>query len=314
MTLLKHPIKVVARRTGLTAHVIRIWEKRYGAVTPQRTDTNRRLYTDAQIERLALLRQATAAGHNISQASSLGDDDLRRLISGRNGPGESSAPVKAGSREKPEDFLDLGIRQIGDLDSSKFEATLARAAVRLGSNRFLNELVVPLTQRIGDLWETGRIKIAHEHFASSIIRSFLASHYRPFATPETAPLLVVATPTGQLHELGAVLVCAAATNQGWRVTYFGSSMPAVELAGAALQNKARAVALSIVYPQDDPLLAQELRNLRRCLPGEIALLVGGRAAPAYDATLREIGARRIDDLKELTDALQRLRQPSPSPS
>ena len=314
MSQLKHPIKIVAQRTGLTAHVIRIWEKRYGAVTPLRTDTNRRLYSEAEIDRLSLLRQATAAGHNISQAAELDDADLRRLLSGGTTTADASAQAKSHGREKGGDYLNQSLRQIGDLDGASFEATLARAAVQLGSNRFLHELVVPLTQRIGDLWEAGHIKIAHEHFASSIIRSFLAANYRPFATPETAPLLVVATPPGQLHELGAVMVCAAATNQGWRVTYLGSSMPPVELAGAAMQSKARAVALSLVYPQDDPLLAQELRNLRRCLPSEISLLVGGRSAVAYSAALREIGAWQIDDLKNLTEALQRLRQPVQSPS
>ena len=75
---------------------------------------------------------------------------------------------------------------------------------------------------------------------------------------ENAPVLVVATPSGQLHELGALLVGAAAANLGWHVTYLGASLPAAEIAGAALQNRARAVALSLVYPEDDPTLEDEL--------------------------------------------------------
>ena len=311
MTQFKHPIKIVARQTGLTPHVIRIWEKRYRAVTPERTGTNRRLYTNAEIERLILLRQATNAGHTIGQAAMLKDEDLRQLIGGQSERGATTKPMEMRAAEVPGEFLEASLQKIRELDGN-LESTLARAAIKLGSNRFLHELVVPLTQRLGQLWETGEIKIAHEHFASAIIRNFLASHYRAYATPETAPLIVVATPVGQLHELGAVLVCAAATNLGWRVVYLGASMPGIELAGAAMQNNARAVALSIVYPHDDPLLATELRNLRRLLPGQIDLLVGGRASTAYDPVLLEIGARRINALHELAEALQALRTPKVS--
>src|SRR3954453_16918076 len=86
--------------------------------------------------------------------------------------------------------------------------------------------------------------------------------------------LVVATPNGQLHELGALLASAAASNLGWLVTYLGASLPAAEIAGAARQNQARAVALSLVYPEDDQKLEGELFRLRESLPAEVTLLVG----------------------------------------
>ena len=82
-------------------------------------------------------------------------------------------------------------------------------------------------------------------------------------------MLVVATPAGQIHELGALLVGAAAANLGWHVTYLGASLPAAEIAGAARQNRARAVALSLVYPEDDPRLEGELTRLRESLPPEV---------------------------------------------
>ena len=105
-------------------------------------------------------------------------------------------------------------------------------------------MVAPLAQSIGDLWRDGTITAAHEHFASAVIRIFLGHSAKPFAGTEGAPVLVVATPAGQVHELGALLVCAAAANIGWQVTYLGSSLPAEEIAGAARQNRARAVRFS----------------------------------------------------------------------
>ena len=78
-----HPIEVVAKRTGLTAHTIRAWEKRYGAVVPQRTPTNRRLYTSENIDRLLLLRRATILGRSIGQLGQLLPESVAILVGGR---------------------------------------------------------------------------------------------------------------------------------------------------------------------------------------------------------------------------------------
>jgi methanogenic corrinoid protein MtbC1 len=108
----------------------------------------------------------------------------------------------------------------------------------------LEKVIGVLAQRVGDLWRAGEILAAHEHFASAAIRGFLGRNARPFAPGSNLPTLVVGTPSGQLHELGAVMVAAGANDLGWRVVYLGPSLPAGELAAAAAQNQARAVALS----------------------------------------------------------------------
>jgi methanogenic corrinoid protein MtbC1 len=168
--------------------------------------------------------------------------------------------------------------------------------------------MVPLIQEIGDRWQLGTLKVAHEHIATAVIRTFLGNFARSYALPSSAPGLIVTTPSGQLHELGAILVAAAANNQGWRVTYLGPSLPAEEIAGAVLQDAARAVALSIVYPEDDPHLQSELRKLRKLLPADTALLVGGRVAHCYHDCLREIGAIELPDIQDLHASLERLRK------
>ena len=76
----RHPIKVVARRTGLTPDVLRVWEKRYRAVSPTRLDTGRRLYSDADVERLLLLRRATLAGRRIGQVAKMPNAELEPLV------------------------------------------------------------------------------------------------------------------------------------------------------------------------------------------------------------------------------------------
>jgi len=304
-----HAIKAVARRTGLTAHVIRIWEKRYGAVRPERTPTNRRLYSEEQIERLCLLHDLTQAGHSIGPVARLPIQKLRELAAEtRNG---APHPLPPAVRSSPGTVIfERCVAAVEALDSPALEAALRDGSAELGAQGLLQRVIAPLAQTIGDLWREGVITAAHEHFASAVIRVFLGYTASSFAGMDGAPALVVGTPTGQLHELGALLVGAAAANLGWRVVYLGASLPAAEIAGVARQNRARAVALSLVYPEDDSRLEGELVRLRELLPPEIPLLVGGRAMPAYRDTLEKIGARRISDLGHFCSSLDDLRKPT----
>lgn len=306
-----HAIKAVVRRTGLTAYVIRIWEKRYGAVTPQRTETNRRLYSDEQVERLSLLRDLTQGGHSIGSVARLPTDRLRALaadlLSARpRVENPAVPPSRAG-------LLETCVAAVESLDARALEQALKQGVIELGAQGLLQRVVAPLVQRIGDLWREGTITAAHEHFASAVIRIFLGHSALPFAGSDSAPVLVVATPTGQIHELGALLAGAVAANLGWRVTYLGASLPAAEIAGAARQNRARAVALSLVYPEDDPRLSGELSRLREFLAPEVPLLIGGRALPGYRDILEEIGAVQLKDLAQLGAALDELRKPAGKP-
>src|SRR5512133_1309735 len=79
MSEANYSIKAVAKLTGLTPHVIRVWEKRYGAVKPHRTDTNRRMYSESDVHRLGMLRHATTAGHSIGNIANLPEDRLAKL-------------------------------------------------------------------------------------------------------------------------------------------------------------------------------------------------------------------------------------------
>lgn len=297
-----HAINAVVRRTGLTAHVIRVWEKRYQAVEPERTATNRRLYSDAQVERLELLRDATKAGQSIGVVAKLPTETLRQMA--------SAAPAAEGTtRSRPavppaaSALFDSALEAVRSLDARALEQALQRADVTLGTHGMLQRVAAPLAQALGSLWRDGSITAAHEHFATVVLRTYLSTAALPFAASGREPVLIVATPPGQFHELGALLVAASAANLGWQVTYLGASLPAPEIAGAALQRRARAVALSLVYPEDDARMEGELVRLRAMLPADTRLIAGGRATPAYRATLEKIGAVQANDLNQLLSLL-----------
>jgi MerR family transcriptional regulator, light-induced transcriptional regulator len=304
----EHSMKSVAQRTGLSPHVIRVWERRYGAVAPRRTPTNRRLYSDDELGRLALLCAATRAGHNIGMIARLPDEQLRTLAgwkldgvgtTGRNGEGDGVHTEGS--------FLPAAVAAVRRMDGKVLESVLRRASLELGTQGLLLKVVGPLTQTMGELWHQGEVTAAQEHFASGLLRGFLANLARPYALSERAPGLWVGTPAGQIHELGAILVASAASGHGWRAAYVGSSLPAVEIAGSAVRLCARAVALSLVYPGDDPALGPELEALRRFLPPEMAIVAGGRAVEGYRATLDRIGAIVARDLADLYRVLDDLR-------
>ena len=300
---------MVTQRTGLSTHVVRIWEKRYGAVKPKRTGTNRRLYSDAEIERLTLLRLATVAGHSIGSIANLSLERLKVLVATAEPSGQTqSAAGKPLSL--PESFQASCLTAVKQMDVRRFEEALQRALIALGHQGLLRQVIAPLAQTIGKLWRNGEVTAAHEHFLSASLKVFLGQMAKQFATPDNAPGIIVATPVGQLHELGALMVNTAAAHLGWRTIYLGTSLPAAEIAGAAAQNRVNAVALSIVYPEDDPSLPQELANLRRFLPEQIKILTGGRAAAAYRATLTRIGAIQTGDLDEFCAQLDALRKPA----
>jgi DNA-binding transcriptional MerR regulator len=196
MSKIQHSINMAARKSGLTPHVIRVWERRYGAVTPSRSGTNRRLYSESEIERLALLRQVVGAGYRIGNIATLGAESLRRLLATAPAKSQDSdAKLPKNDSGATQDFEAKCIEAIEQMDAHGLEDVMTRALIVLGHQGLLRKVIAPLTQSIGELWEQGSITAAHEHFASAFLRSFLSNSSRPFALNEGTSSLIVATPT-----------------------------------------------------------------------------------------------------------------------
>lgn len=307
-------ITFVARQTGLTIHTIRIWEKRYGAVKPIRAENNRRLYTEEDVERLRLLREATLAGHAIGQIARASLPELERLVR------ESGVPLLDARKRRgketdatAEALIEQAIGMVTNFDAQGLPKLLERAAVELGSPAVLQKFMAPFAERVGNLWRAAELTIAHEHFASANMTEFLAGFARPFSPQSTAGHLVLATPPGQYHELGAIIVAAAARSHGWRTTYLGAALPVQEMIGALRNLEPHAIGLSIVFPPDDEQLRRDLRKLRGLLPAHIPLLIGGRSAENYTDVLREMKAILVEKLDDLYPVLDKLRRDRRSP-
>jgi DNA-binding transcriptional MerR regulator/methylmalonyl-CoA mutase cobalamin-binding subunit len=305
----RYPVRAVALRTGLTPHLLRAWERRYGVVTPTRSDGGQRLYSQLDIERLSRLRRLTERGHPIGRIAAFGVDELARLddesaVEATAGPAPDATVVpSAGSAG---DVAAAALRATHHLDAAQLQSILERAAVTLGVPAFLDGVVATVLADIGRGWKERSVSIAQEHLATAVFRRVLGWLLGVYEVDGAAPRLVVATPPGQVHELGALMVAVSAAAEGWAVTYLGPDLPVADLLGAAAQTGARAVAVSVVYVPDDRDVAAALRDTRAGLPAGIPLLLGGAGAPAVGLEREVAGVVVVDSLADFRALLRRL--------
>jgi methanogenic corrinoid protein MtbC1 len=299
-----HPISVVAERTGLTLDVLRVWERRYGVVTPSRDAAGRRVYRDEDIERFNLLRRASEGGRPIGKLATLDNETLAELVradeAARWRIERESAP-----RSDAAAHVERAIEEVRALSADGLQDSLRRSAAVLGTASFLDEVIAPLFRRIGDDWHAGRLTVAQEHLASAVTRALLTEVRQSLPASVDAPVLVVATPAGDTHEIGALLVAAIGALEGWRVIYLGADLPAAETARVASKARATAAAISSVSARDGEALLEEVLRLSAELPAGVRLLIGGAASRQLDASALPPSVQLIDDLDALRRELRR---------
>lgn len=301
----RHPIRVVAQRTGLTPATLRAWERRYGVVEPGRSGGGQRLYSDRDVQRLIRLRRLTDHGRAISLVAELEDQEAEALLA------EDLAarvePTAAGAvdtRAAP-GVVEAAYRYTQALDAEGLEACLRRGAVTLGARAFLEDVVGPLLRRVGTAWSRRELTPAHEHLCTAVTERVLAWLSGPAPASAEAPRIVVATLPGERHGLGALLVAATAALEGWQVTYLGVDLPAGDVADAAADLGARLVALSLVNVTSVEDTIGHLAELRRGLPAATLVVLGGAGAQRLAPARLPVGVEVVPGLAGLREVLAR---------
>lgn len=289
-----YPIKVVARMTGLSPDVIRAWERRYGAIAPSRAERGIRLYRDADIKRLLLLKAAIAQGHAIGRVASQSDDVLSALGAL---PTESPAP-------QPSPYAQRVIEAIARLDHQSADAALGEAAALLPAPALLAQVVHPLLTHVGDVWSQQRLGIAREHLTTSLLRSLLGTLLRTRQVSHRRGTVVLGTLPGESHEMGLLMVALLLASHGHPVCYLGPNLPPSELAAAAAETDAAILGLSLALEPDEAGLAA-LQALADDLPPQVALWLGGHGATLVPTAQLPQRARLFSSLHELDRHLGR---------
>jgi len=277
----KYRVGMVSKMTGLSTHTLRMWEKRYAAVLPKRTDAGGRLYTDADVERLRLLHKLVQSGHSIGGIANLPDGDLRGMTAAA-----PATSIETASQHLP------GLRErvmaaIEHLRIQEAEQMLTSAALSTEPSEFLKSVVAPILVEVGERWERGELRMAHEHACSTLMRGLLFSLMRLYPANDAQRRVVVGTPAKEDHELGAMMVAMLAAMHGWSVLYLGPDLPAEEIAYAVNNFDADLLMLSVtnLRPKESQ---REIAAIESEIHDRVRIVVGGPAAKVPPGSRAEI--------------------------
>lgn len=215
-----YSIKDLEELSGIKAHTIRIWEKRYGVVVPERTNTNIRLYSDEDLKKLLNISILNKHGLKISHLSRLSQDDLKEKVIHI-----SRETINTGIQ------IENLIISMLDLDEWKFDKILSDSIIKIGFEETLVSLMHPFFEKIGLLWQTGSINPAQEHFVSNLMRQKLI-----VAIDGQAPVqrdnqvnFILFLHENELHELGLLFYSYLLKKHGIKVIYLGQAVPFQDL-------------------------------------------------------------------------------------
>jgi DNA-binding transcriptional MerR regulator/methylmalonyl-CoA mutase cobalamin-binding subunit len=300
-----YPIRAVSRLTGLSVDTLRAWERRYNAIIPDRSGRGRN-YSEDDIRRLNLLREAVEQGHAIGQIASLSDRELREL--GDRSQALAARPQKSGKRAEPVVQLDLEgvLSAIDRFDYVAAEREMQRLALLAAPGELINAAIIPLMREVGERWYRDKLTIAQEHMISSILRGLLGSMVRIYARGGAASTLLFATPSGEQHEFGLLSAAMLAARGGLGVVYLGASLPAEEIVNAAQRTSAQVVALGLKGAAASKESLQELKRIARDLPGHIDLWVGGAVSEDIVERIKLTRAVYLQDFASLEERLARM--------
>ncbi len=217
-----YTIKDLELLTGIKAHTLRIWEKRYKVVTPQRTPTNIRFYSDEDLKKLLNISILNRHGYKISNIANLPNDELsNKIININNKSFDSDSKVEG-----------LVVSMI-EMDEVKFEKDLTNMIINMGFEETFNKVLIPFFEKVGLLWQVGTIYPGQEHFMTNLIRQKMIvaiDGILPSAQPKQRKTFVLYLPDGELHEIGLLFYSYIIQKSGHKVIYLGQMVPFEDLA------------------------------------------------------------------------------------
>jgi MerR family transcriptional regulator, light-induced transcriptional regulator len=211
-----YSIKDLERISGVKAHTIRIWEKRYGLVVPKRTESNIRFYCDTEVKKLMNIAILLQHGYKISKLAGLGEAELSKKV----------LEVSMISNSHDSHMENLVVSMI-EMDEAKFEKILNMSIIKEGFENTVFKLIYPFFEKIGMLWQAGSINPAHEHFITNLVKQkiYVAIDSIPSASLTDAKKFVLFLPEWDLHELGLLVYDYLIKSRGYKVIYLGPSVP-----------------------------------------------------------------------------------------
>lgn len=304
-------IAAVARDTGLSKDLLRVWERRYGFPQPLRDNLGERRYPPEQVQRLRAVKRLLDAGQRPGQLLALPAHALHQRLCALQAAPRPSALAPAAAD------LDPLLQPLMQHDVQGTIAQMSAELLRLGLGAYVLERLAPLVSRVGQLWAEGRMPIHQEHLFSEAVQQQLrgALAQLPIA-PAAAPRVLISTLPGEEHGLGVLMAQALLVVQGCHCLSLGLQTPVEQLALAAREQRSDVVALSCSAYARGRALPDDLRRLRALLPAGTELWAGGAAPALRQRRLRGPGLRVIENLADISTAVAqwRARQAGAAPA
>lgn len=293
-------IGALARAAGVPAATIRTWERRYGFLDAARKPSGHRLYALDDVPRVKRVAELIAQGVRAAEAVSAADGAFDPVF-------RETSDVAVGVAASFDVAREVAVllEAVSAFDGTTLAHRLVLAWGQLGALRFVRDCVSPLLEAVGERWAAGTFGVRHEHFVSERLEDVMRTLRLPLAEEARGTLVILATLPGEAHALGLHMVALLASAAGCRVVMLGPDLPIDEIAGAAREQDADGVGISVSVSSDPARVASMLDELRRALAPRVALVVGGAGAPSMGAGVERVAsldgayawARRLDELR-----------------
>lgn len=214
-------IKDLENLCGIKAHTIRIWEKRYNLLSPNRTETNIRTYSLENLQKLLNVTYLVNSGYKISRISKLNNQEINEYV--RNIVSDNSTKNQAINSFK--------IAML-NYDLHLFSGTYEQLASKRNFRQIFINVLIPLLKEIGLLWQTNTISLSHEHFITNLIKQKLLLNIEKlqYSKPSKKDkAFILFLPENEIHELGLLYIHYEILLHGYKAIYLGSSIPLYSL-------------------------------------------------------------------------------------
>lgn len=282
-------IGLVERETGVPKDTLRIWERRYGFPTPIRSTTGRREYSGRDVVKLRLLKRLIDQGYRPKAIISKPIDTLAALI---------ERPVKADGMVRRPSQVPLPLDLLSDARVEELSRWIETSYENLDARSFILDCVRPLCEQVGEAWASARLSIGCEHIITDKLHSILRQMIGAARYSSPRPQILLATPPGEKHGLGLLMVRALLSCDGVACLSLGTETPADEIAKTVDLVGAKIVGLSISGSFGKKAAVRFLEALRASLPADIALWAGGEGVS--ELSIRIAGVTLMRDLEAVS--------------
>lgn len=261
-----YSIKDLEKISGIKAHTIRIWERRYNLIVPERTATNIRFYNDNDLKRILNVSILNQNGYKISKIAQMDDAQLRDRV----------IDLCLDTRNTDVQIESLLVAML-ELDESKFSNVLTNSIIKLGFESTVETILFPFLDRIGILWQAGTINPAQEHFISNLIRQKLIvaidNEMQNFI-PKADKNIIFFLPENELHEIGLLFYSLIARKEGYNAVYLGASVPINDLKVVVNVRNADALFTSIVSAIKKEEIEALMLDIKNAIPALPVFVMG----------------------------------------